>query len=109
MRVLKYLGFATLFLVLVVIIYVMYVFSWSVKYSVGDCLKNGETVYLFDSDGPLLKGSYGLKLLLPKDRRSEYGIAYPRDRVESDSFEKVGCPSEELSEEGINSVKEIIE
>jgi hypothetical protein len=86
----------------------MYHLSWSVKYSVGDCLLNDETVYLYDSSGPLLKGSYGLKLLLPKNQRSQYGVAFSRDNVESEEFQKVECPKDKLTSEDIEHIRNIL-
>lgn len=107
-KILKNFGVTISVLLSVFVIYMMYTLNWSVKYSVGDCLKNGDEIYLFDKDGPILKGSYGLKLLLPKERRSEYGVAYPRESVEGENFQKIKCPIDELSEEDISLVKKII-
>jgi len=59
------------------------------KYKVGDCLKHGDKVYLYDSDGPTMKGSYGLLRILPT--RRDIGEAHPIERVEGGSYIKVDC------------------
>jgi|GEM_PF-5172780 len=62
----------------------------SLKFSVGDCLQNGDEVYLFDSDGPVMKGSYGLLRIKPT--KGDIGETRPIESVEDGSFVKVDCP-----------------
>jgi hypothetical protein len=90
-RFLKWFFSSLLVLILAVCLYIGYVFFWSVKFNVGDCISNGATTYLFDSDGPIMKGAYGLTKL-PK-KPGDYGIAMPRHEIEEgDDWKKVECP-----------------
>jgi hypothetical protein len=74
----KIFAFTLLALVVVIGLYVGYTFSWSVKYKLGDCVTDGKTMYLYDSDTNLSNGKYG------------YGI--PREDIEKDGWRKVECP-----------------
>jgi hypothetical protein len=72
--------------------YIGYTFFWSVKYKVGDCITNDATVYFIDSDGPLLKGRYGVIKLPKASNASE--LAIPRERIERPEWRKIECPAD---------------
>jgi hypothetical protein len=86
----KIFAFTLLALVVVIGLYVGYTFSWSVKYKLGDCVTDGKTMYLYDSDTNLRNGKYGMTKLPKKD--GEYGYGIPREDIEKDGWRKVECP-----------------
>ena len=70
-------------------------------------MANGIDIF-FDSDGPLLKGSYGLKVLLPLNRRNDHGMAVPRTMVEDGSFKKIECPVGQIHSSDVKYIEKLL-
>lgn len=111
MKILKIIGIVIVSIITLIVLWWNYQFSWSVKYKLGDCLEYEGLVYVFDSEGPLFKGSYGMRQLIPPPDKSKFGhdlgTAIPRESVER-KYKKVECPIERLTPQNVEYINNLL-